>query len=196
MIVHRADRDLARRCADGDARAWEEFVRTYRPVMRAAAARHRTRTAPDPAVGPDDVAADLLAELVRDGGKTLREYEGRASLSTWVWVLARRRAGRVRAARLGTDAVPRAEDPSPGPAEHAQIREEIERLREGMERLPPRDRMILSLAYLRDWTAFEISTLLRVPVPHVRVLLQRARDRLRESAGIPVMPARNPAPHP
>src|SRR5436190_14131228 len=95
-----ADLELARLCAAGDERAWETFVREYRPLLyRAADALDRTG-------GARELADSLYGELYglkKSGGERqslFRYYQGRSSLATWLRaVLAQRYVDRVRAQR-------------------------------------------------------------------------------------------------
>jgi hypothetical protein len=79
---HAADVDLAQLCAAGDERAWETFVREYRPLL------YRAADALDRSGGARDVADALFAELygIKDGGgprqSLFRYFQGRSSLAT------------------------------------------------------------------------------------------------------------------
>src|SRR5215475_10123344 len=107
--MNEADLELARLCADGDERAWERFVREYRPLLyRAADALDHTQGARDIA---DLLYADLYGIKTRDGERQslFRYYQGRSSLATWLRaVLAQRYVDRVRGLRKM--AAPPAED--------------------------------------------------------------------------------------
>lgn len=98
----RSDVELARACVAGDERAWQEFIRVYRPKLCVAA---RAMTHDD--VAGDELVDALWADLFgtrtgQDGGRKskLAYYDGRGSLFGWLRaVLAqsfvdRRRAGR------------------------------------------------------------------------------------------------------
>lgn len=182
-MPHEADAALAQRCADGDPEAWESFVRTHGPVLHAAA-RSQGKGA-----DPEDVAQEVLADLLRDGGRVLRAFEGRSSLSTWLWVVAARKALAMRsAAKPGVGEIPPAQPEEPDPAETASAREEAARLRERLREFPARDRTIVSLVDLQGWEPHEAARLLGITPSHARMLLSRAHARLRESAGNPVAP--------
>ena len=80
------DLELARLCVEGDERAWERFVREYRPILyRAADALDRTQ-------GAREIAESLYAELygIRTTGGT--QGVGRAttkavvSASVWIFI--------------------------------------------------------------------------------------------------------------
>src|SRR6516164_8346041 len=98
--MNEEDLELARLCAEGDERAWERFVREYRPIL------YRAADALDSTQGAREIADSLYAELY--GIKTaagerqslFRYYQGRSSLATWLRaVLAQRYVDLVRVQR-------------------------------------------------------------------------------------------------
>src|SRR5262249_48798469 len=98
--MNAADLELARLCADGDERAWERFVREYRPILyRAADALDRTQGAREIA---DSLYAELYGIKTAEGERQslLRYYQGRSTLATWLRaVLAQRYVDRMRVQR-------------------------------------------------------------------------------------------------
>src|SRR5262249_56531716 len=160
-----SDVELARLCAAGDERAWETFVREYRPLLyRAADALDRTG-------GAREVADSLYADLYGLGNGTgerqslLRYFEGRSSLATWLRaVLAQRYVDRLRAQRR---LEPLTEDAEAGAAKPADpdrqryvalVREALGR---AVSRLDPRDRLRLSSYYVQELTLAQVGRLLR-----------------------------------
>lgn len=71
--------------------------------------------------------------------------------------------------------------PSPSNPERTYRRlEAVRRVRSAMQSLPLRDREILSIVYVEDRDAGEVSVRLRVSRNYARVLVHRALGRLRE----------------
>jgi RNA polymerase sigma factor (sigma-70 family) len=154
--VREDDLELARLCAEGDERAWERFVREYRPILyRAADALDRTQ-------GAREIADSLYAELY--GIKTaagerqslLRYYQGRSSLATWLRaVLAQRFVDRERIQRKmeslpDDDALVRSEEPDPERARYVTlVREALGRV---VATLTARDRLRLGCYYVQELT--------------------------------------------
>ena len=111
------DLELARLCADGDERAWERFVREYRPIL------YRAADALDSTQGAREIADSLYAELygiksaAGERQSLFRYDQGRSSLATWLRaVLAQRYVDRVRVERNTealTDEESVADDPGP-----------------------------------------------------------------------------------
>ena len=139
-------------CAAGDERAWETFVREYRPrLYRAADALDRTG-------GAREVADSLYAELygIKDAAgprqSLFRYYQGRSSLATWLRaVLAQRYVDRVRAGRrtepLAED-TDRAAPPPPDPDRDRYLTLVRAALAFAVSQLDPRDRLRLASYYV------------------------------------------------
>jgi len=161
-VNHQADLDLARACAAGDGKAWERFVREYRPVLRRAA---EAMAAGGAAV---DLAEELFADLYglreREGERQslFRYYQGRSSLATWLRaVLAQRYVDRIRASRRTTSlsddesesAGSLASKPALGTAnpEEPRCRAAVrEALTSALSALEPRDRLRLRCYYTQE----------------------------------------------
>jgi RNA polymerase sigma factor (sigma-70 family) len=200
-----ADVDLARRCADGDEKAWERFVVEYRPVL------YRAADALDPAGGARDLADALYGELygvASDGPRRslFAYFQGRSSLATWLRaVLAQRYVDRVRAARR-LEPLPDADGGSgsrpsgllvvnPQPADH-RLPHRLGLLREALEQavreLAPRDRLRLGCYYAQTLTLAETgrvmdeheATVSRHLLRTKHTIRREVERRLREAAGM------------
>ena len=180
---HAADVELARLCAAGDERAWETFVREYRPLL------YRAADALDGTGGAREVADSLYAELygLTSGGgerqSLFRYFEGRSSLATWLRaVLAQRYVDRLRAARrtepLAEDAEPEAPPPA-DPDRERYIALVRAALREAVSRLDTRDRLRLAGYYVQQLTLAQIGRLLRESEASASRHLARTRRQIR-----------------
>jgi RNA polymerase sigma factor (sigma-70 family) len=157
--VREDDLELARLCAEGNERAWERFVREYRPILyRAADALDRTQ-------GAREIADSLYAELYgikTEGGERqslLRYYQGRSSLATWLRaVLAQRYVDRVRVQRK-MEALPDEEGPArsqePNPERTRYVALVRQALGRAVSALTPRDRLRLASYYVQELTLAE-----------------------------------------
>jgi RNA polymerase sigma factor (sigma-70 family) len=178
-----ADLALARLCAAGDERAWERFVREYRPLLyRAADALDRTQ-------GARELADSLYAELYGMDGEAgerqslFRYYQGKSSLATWLRaVLAQRYVDRVRVQRrvepLPDDDLPgRDEDPDPDRARYiALLRRALERAVAG---LTDRDRLRLGCYYVQELTLAETGRVMKESEATASRQLARVRVAIR-----------------
>ena len=183
------DLQLARLCADGDERAWERFVREYRPILyRAADALDRTQ-------GAREIADSLYAELY--GIKTaagerqslLRYYQGRSSLATWLRaVLAQRYVDRIRGQRRieplpaeadGADeaGVARSEEPDPERTRYfTLVRDALSR---AVAALTPRDRLRLGSYYVQELTLAQTGRIMNESEASASRGLARSRKAIR-----------------
>lgn len=181
------ERALVEACISGDEVAWDRFVARYRRhVFRVARAWLVRAGAPDSEPLAEDTTADVFAHLLANERQALARFEWRSSLSTWLGVLTRRRAGRLleRGQRAGPLGEP-AQLPSDGatPSEVASRHELAGALRRGLQELSPRDRLALQLFYEAGRSYKEVAEALDLPEAHVSSLLARARKRLAKALG-------------
>jgi RNA polymerase sigma-70 factor, ECF subfamily len=193
------DRELLQRLVAKKAGAWNDFVDRYLSLIYHAI--HHTAHLRSARLTPEDVediAAEVLVQLITGDYKALREFKGSASLSTYLTVIARRicvheitrrqqvresiRKGDVRPAAATTD---EADDPAA-----AKAMEKLEDVEVLMRQLKGREREVVRLFYMEGHTYEEISTELDIPVNSIGAVLSRARAKLRElsksqAGGIP-----------
>jgi len=169
--------------AAGDERAWETFVREFRPLL------YRAADALDATGGAREVADSLYAELygLASGGgerqSLLRYFEGRSSLATWLRaVLAQRYVDRLRAARrtepLSEDAEPAAPPPA-DPDRERYVALVRAALRHAVSRLDARDRLRLASYYVQQLTLAQIGRLMRESEATASRHLARTRREIR-----------------
>lgn len=192
--LHIDDLALASACMQGSESAWEYFVHTYRPYLRASAgAITRNSTA------GTDLADSLFAELygLTDGkhGETslFRYFHGRSSLKTWLrTVLAQRHVDRLRQTRRwqpleredGSErpVPPQAiTTPSVDPYRGLYLRRFLYALSVCLAALEDEDRKRLELYYAREKTLAEIGRIVGEHESSVSRNLDRARKELRQS---------------
>jgi len=190
--LHLDDLVLACACMNGSEPAWEYFIRTYRPYLRASAgAITRNSTA------GVDLADSLFAELygLADGKRgeasLFRYFHGRSSLKTWLrTVLAQRHVDRLRQTRRWTplERDDGSEKPLPSsnvvstpldPYRGLYLRRFLYALTVCLAALEPQDRRRLELYYAREKTLAEIGRLLGEHESSVSRNLERARKELR-----------------
>lgn len=167
-----ADADLCRLLADGQRdRAFERLLAAHRGrVYRLALGYVRT---------PAD-AEDLAQEAFVRLWRALPLYDGRASFSTWLYVIARnaclselrRRALRATAP---LDEHGEGAEAAAVPAEPVDLRLDCETL---VERLDEPQRRIVRLFYLEERSYEQVAAMLDMPINTVRSHLHRARKRL------------------
>lgn len=169
-----ADIDMQALC-NGDKQAWDRFVPLAAAVVRAIAWRVLSASGNEQEV--PDVVQEVFVRLSRDRFFLLRSYDaGRASLSTWLGVIASGAAvdwlRRRRKGEMPLDEVPE-EQLEAVPARTGG------RLKLPADALSPRQALILTLLYEHDLTPDEVASLLRIEAQTVRSQRHKAISRLR-----------------
>jgi len=194
------ERKLLEALRAGDESAFTELTRTYNAsLLRVAQIYVSSR-----AVAEEVVQETWLAVL-----QGIDRFEGRSSLKTWIFTILTNRA-KTRAVRerrtipfssLQPDRVPepalepeRFRDPDdqrwPGhwavppqawPEDRLVAGETREELAEAIETLPASQRAVISLRDLEGWSADEVCNALAISETNQRVLLHRARSKVRKA---------------
>jgi RNA polymerase sigma-70 factor (ECF subfamily) len=185
-----ADLALARACARGNERAWEQFIAVYRqPLTRAAIAITGSET-----LGRD-LADQLYAELyglnVREGQRRcpLLSYRGRGSLMGWLrTTLAQRHVDHYRRTHREeplwhSNDADEFDAPAPDPLPQTPARELslLERaIEQAVSGCDAEERYLLAAYYLDEKTLLEIGRVLGVHEATVSRRLHRAADQIRK----------------
>lgn len=181
------DADLLKRCLAKQPGSWNDFVDRYLSLIyHAIHYSAHLRSAKLSAEDVEDIAAEVLVQLVADNSKALRDFKGEASLSTYLTVIARRicvheltRRQAVRdEIRKGVSRP--VEDETDDSEAVAKGMEKLDQVESLLRRLSGKQREIVRLYYLESRTYEEISTELNVPVNTIGSILTRARAKLRE----------------
>jgi RNA polymerase sigma-70 factor (ECF subfamily) len=199
------DRDLLKRCLSHQPGAWNDFVDRYLGLIYHVV--HHTahlRSTPLKPEDVEDVAAQVLLQIVDSDYSVLKQFKGQSSLATYLTVVARRICVHELARRTSArdvqpaggledeDEVDTMPAPRPGqgarrPAEERpapdiggtlEQHEEVEKL---LGKLPSREREVVRLHYIEGRTYEEISTALNIPVNSIGPILSRARKKLRQA---------------
>ncbi|HKT46122.1 MAG TPA: sigma-70 family RNA polymerase sigma factor [Candidatus Acidoferrales bacterium] len=194
--LHLQDLALACACSEGSESAWEHFVATYRPYLRAAAAA--VLRCPPNSPEARDLADSLFTDLygIADGRgpdrSLFRYFHGRSSLKTWLRaVLAQRHIDAIRSARrfVDIDGEAQSENPIPQlvtaapPADPHRDRYQAlfrRALQTALAGLDSRDAQRLRSYYLEDHTLAAIGRALGEHESSVSRHLDRIRRVLRE----------------
>jgi RNA polymerase sigma factor (sigma-70 family) len=154
----------------GDPEAWEEFVRRYGGLIVAAV----RGLAPGEI---EDLTQDVFVRLCKDDFRLLRSYDpARASLSTWLTIVARSTA-RDALRRRRAEAVPIESVPEARLA--VEPVEPAIRLKLPEALLSPRQREILAMLYDREMDVAEIAQALGIDAQTVRSTHHKAMIKLR-----------------
>jgi RNA polymerase sigma factor (sigma-70 family) len=164
--------ELIAALAGGDKRAWEAFVRRYAALIVAAV------RGVAPASGDvEDLTQEVFVRFCKDDFRLLRTYDStRASLSTWITIVARSTA-RDALRRRRPNSVPIDQVPE------AQLKvdavEPTPKLKLPDSLLSPRQREILGMLYDAEMDVTEIAQALSIDPQTVRSAHHKAMLKLR-----------------
>jgi RNA polymerase sigma-70 factor (ECF subfamily) len=191
--MHPTDEALLAALQAGDEQAVGKLLERYAPaVYRFGAKMCRD---------PED-AKDVMQDTLLAAARGLREFRGGATLSTWLFTIARSFCIKKRRQRVGTpsEIVPlESESPrripatDPQPDEAAGDRQIGAALDAAIHQLEPVYREVLVLRDVEGLTAPEVATVLGIGVDAVKSRLHRARifvrDRLAPLLAAPAEPS-------
>jgi RNA polymerase sigma-70 factor (ECF subfamily) len=183
----------------GDEEAFLALVRRHQPAMVRVAQIYVSRR---------DIAEEVVQEAWLGVLRGLDRFEGRSSLKTWLFRIVTNLA-KTRAVREGRtipfsalrspESVPepaveperfrRPDDPRwPGhwsskptewPEQQLLGGETLERIQDAIEALPDGQRAVITLRDVEGWSAQEVCNALELSETNQRVLLHRARSKVR-----------------
>jgi RNA polymerase sigma-70 factor (ECF subfamily) len=195
QIVSPADAKLVERLRVGDEQAFMELVLSLSPSLLRVARMF----VPTAALAEDVVQETWLAVL-----KGIDGFEGRSSLKTWIFRIltntAKTRGERERRSvpfsALDTEqggfepAVERSRFTGTGhwavlprawPEDRLLAAETLSVIERAIERLPPNQRVVITLRDVEGWSADEVRNALELSETNQRVLLHRARAKVRRA---------------
>jgi RNA polymerase sigma-70 factor (ECF subfamily) len=156
----------------GDKRSWDNFVRRYAALIVAA-----VRGVASHSGEVEDLTQEVFVRLCKDQFRLLRTYDAtRASLSTWITIVARSTA-RDALRRRRPDSVPI--EIVPEVALKIDPVEPVPKLKVPEALLSPRQREILGMLYDREMDVAEIAAALGIDPQTVRSAHHKAMLKLR-----------------
>lgn len=176
------DLDLVRRCLADEAGAWDVFVRRSTPAIRRGAALGLRKFRVSDPSALENVLQQVYVELLRDGKKALRSYQGKSDLEGWLAVVALRTAYHLLRKEKPEAALQEflPASPAPAPGERAERSEFLDRLDAAFRKLEARELRLLRLAFYEERSYQEIAEALGMPLNSVSPLLIRAKERLKK----------------
>jgi len=193
--MERSDQELLRAARAGDRNALEALLLRYQPKVYGFGMRMCR--------DPED-AKDVLQDTLLAMARTVRNFRGASSVSTWLYTIARsfcvkkRRRGRsVSAVPLSADTDHRAATqvahPGPGPEQQLENREVEAVLARAIAGLAPMYREALVLRDIEGLSAHEVAEVLGITVDTVKSRLHRARLAVRDAL-VPLLGVRRERP--
>ena len=178
------DAELLAAARRGDAAAMEALLVRYQPHLYRFGLRM---------CGNEEDAGDVAQESLISMARSLRNFRGESSVSSWLYTIARsfcikkRRRGKFAPAREesldapGMDAAQRLADPAPSPEQTATNWELQRALTRAIDRLEPAQREVLVLRDVEGLSAPEVAKVVGISVDAVKSRLHRARVAIREA---------------
>lgn len=179
------------RAREGDSDAWADLYRQFAPAVFRFCRR---------AMPSREDAEDATSEVFLKVRGKLDQYDASRPFNAWLyrvaanhcWDMLRRRRVRQDLETGDIDTMP-LEHPDPGQLERLLAERSAAQVRKGLEQLPSRTRMALTLRYYAEMSYDEIAETLGVRRAFVGVLLLRARHQLRRVLEEPATVARKSA---
>ena len=203
MALTGVDRVLLQRCLHHEPGAWNDFVDRFLGLIYHVV--HHTahlRSVPLRPEDIEDVAAEVLLQIVAKDYALLRQFRGQSSLATYLTVVSRRTCIHELTRRHGEHEIQAKADGRPLPRTDreeppkAQLGlESLEEVQKLLRKLPSREREVVRLYYLEGRTYEEISTELHIPVNSIGPILSRSRQKLRQAVRNPPRRDQEPKPH-
>ena len=169
--------DLLEKSRAGDPQAFQALVRPHLDSIRRFA-RSFSKNESD----ADDLAQDALVKAYR----SFSSFDGRSSLSTWLYTIAKHQFLDHRRGKLfhwrqrETELVESDPTSHPNPEALVRDRERADLLWSNLRRIDEKFRTPLVLAEIEGLSYDEIAAIEGVPIGTVRSRIARAKDQLRE----------------
>lgn len=145
------------------------------------------RSMPVRAEDVEDVAAEILLQIVANDYAVLRHFRAKSSLATYLTVIARRicvhelaRRAAAKEVQLKADGAHKIEEPEEQPRAQLGL-ESVEEVNRLLAKLPARERGVVRMFYLEGRRYEEISSELNIPVNSIGPILSRIRKKLNKS---------------
>lgn len=200
MPLSQNDQQLVQRCLTHQPGAWNDFVDAYLSLIYRII--HHTAHLRGVTMQPEDVedlASDILLQVVANNYAVLRQFQGRSSLVTYLTIICRRNCIHLLARKFGTAAIFKS-SPMDSQAMQETVADlednsdALEHVHDLLTQLPKGVREVVRLHYLVGLSYEEISAQLGIPVNSIGPLLTRARQKLRVKLQSDSKPPLQPAP--
>jgi RNA polymerase sigma-70 factor, ECF subfamily len=170
------EREIIRRCRDGDESAFASLVDAYKDLVFALSFR---------LTGSRDLAEDLAQEVFLRVHRGLPYFRGEARLATWIYRIVANLATESRFHRRPETSLDAKEEGRPARelASHDASFAELElkdRLDKAMARLPEHYQLLVAGHYLKGVRYEDLAEAVGVPLGTVKTHLHRAKRMLRK----------------
>ena len=175
-LPHPDEYEIIQRCLDGDGDAYAVLVDRYQAMAYTAASRM---------LGDADLANDIAQESFIAAYGGLRQFGFRSKFSSWLMsIVLNKCRDHFRAVRETVSVDSIAEVRATGrrdPEQEASARETADAVQIALNRLPPAYREIIILKHIEELDYQEISDILGIGIPALKVRAYRGRELLRQA---------------
>lgn len=180
------EKELLKKCRQGDRDAFNILVQTYqRQVINLAYGM----------LSDTEDATDAAQEVFIKVYRNIDRFEGKSSLSTWIYRITsnvckdflRKRTRTIQSISIyessedDDDRPMEIKDSSPTPQEHMEITETQREVRKALDELPEEYKSVIVMYDLEGLSYDEISNVLQCPVGTIKSRLNRARKALKKN---------------
>lgn len=180
------EKELLKKCRQGDRDAFNILVQTYqRQVINLAYGM----------LSDTEDATDAAQEVFIKVYRNIDRFEGKSSLSTWIYRITsnvckdflRKRTRTIQSVSIyessedDDDRPMEIKDSSPTPQEHMEITETQREVRKALDELPEEYKSVIVMYDLEGLSYDEISNVLQCPVGTIKSRLNRARKALKKN---------------
>ena len=179
--------ELLKGCITGDKRKWDIFVKRYNRLIYHTI--HKTFLVSGASANPEDVNdlfQDAFTSFCADDFKKLRRFdpEKGCSLPSWLRMITVRMTIdhlRKRKPLVSIDDLP-ASTSQTGDQEVIIDKESMNYLRKLLKELPPKDKLLVELSYMRELPPEEVAQILQISVGAFYTRKNRIIGRLKKIA--------------
>jgi RNA polymerase sigma-70 factor, ECF subfamily len=172
-----SDQECVRRLQRGEVEAFEVLVRRHQKTIFNLVYR---------VLGDYQEAAEISQEVFLSAYRSVRQFRGDASFSTWLYRIALNHASTRRKSiaswqkqTVPLDVVDPVSDQRLEPGQAMEQKETQQRVQQALNSLEPHDAMIILLRDLRGVHYDEVAQILDIPLGTVKSRLHRARQALK-----------------
>ena len=180
------EKELLKKCRQGDRDAFNILVQTYqRQVINLAYGM----------LSDTEDATDAAQEVFIKVYRNIDRFEGKSSLSTWIYRITsnvckdflRKRTRTIQSVSIyessedDDDRPMEIKDSSPTPQEHMEITETQREVRKALDELPEEYKSVFVMYDLEGLSYDDISNVLQCPVGTIKSRLNRARKALKKN---------------
>lgn len=171
----RDDASLMRDIAKGKRDAFTVLYQRYQPRL----CRYLIKYLRDPTR-----AEDITDDVLFDVWKGAESFQGRSSVSTWIFGIAHNKAvsdlRHRREDQLDEARAAEIADPTPDQSQAVEAADVSRMIRTNLEKLSPEHREVLELTYFQEFSIREIAAIIDRPENTVKTRMHYARRRLGE----------------